>query len=608
MSLFRFAGADDVGAFEDTPLDTRLAGKDLLALFRAQAERDGDAPAIVYVPDGIAATNTESFSRRQLLGAVHAIAHDLTTHGVKANDVIASLLPNGPGTIAASLAAMAVGRLAPINIYLEESQIRTLLQSCGAKVLMVPRETPAAIAAMLSSLQESCRGDGPAILTVDTSTLPRPQPFAPDLKIRDLSELVALFHTGGTTGLPKFVPLTARNLAAGAIISGFAYGYAPAERVLCAMPMFHVGGLFACSLYPLVAGSEVIILGPLGYRGDGVVAALPSTIEQFELSVVVGPPTIMAQLAACPPDRTRAPRLRLFINGAAALPSVVGMRLSEATHVAIVEPWGLTEATLAVTSGPRDGTIRQGSVGLSLPYCEVKAVRTDAAGKATGDCDVDEIGVLAVRGPMVFGGYLGRDAAEQPFFEDGWLDTGDLGRIDPDGFVWVTGRAKELIKRGGHGIDPGMIENALSAHPAVALAAAVGKPDAYAGEIPVAYIELRPGEGVSADDLIAFARDRIPERAAVPKEIIIVPKLPVTAIGKVHKQTLKLEITRRAAEECVRAVIGDEERFSISVEPHPLHGLLANIQVPSRFVDAVREKFAALSFRSQVDALAPKGM
>jgi fatty-acyl-CoA synthase len=208
---------------------------------------------------------------------------------------------------------------------------------------------------------------------------------------------------------------------------------------------------------------------------------------------------------------------------------------------------------------------------------------------------------------MIFGGYLGRDAAEQPFFEGSRLDTGDLGRIDPDGFVWVTGRAKELIKRGGHGIDPGMIENALSAHPAVALAAAIGKPDAYAGEIPVAYIELRPGENVLADELIAFARERIPERAAVPKEIIIVPKLPVTAIGKVYKQTLKLEITRRVAEECVRAVLDDGEQFLISVEAHALHGLEANVQVPPLYVDAVREKFAGLSFRSQVDALAQKG-
>ncbi|XSC47650.1 AMP-binding protein [Bradyrhizobium sp. RDT10] len=608
MSWPPFADADDVSAFESTPLETRLAGNDLLAMFRLQVERDSAAPAIVYVPDGIAATNTETFSRRQLLGAVQAITHELTTCGIQANDVIASLLPNGPGTIAASLAAMAVGCLAPINIYLEESQIRTLLQSSGAKVVMVPREAPTAIATILSSLQQGCRSDGIAVLIVDTATLPQHPPIASELKNRDLSELVALFHTGGTTGLPKFVPLTASNLAAGAVISGFAYGYAAAERVLCAMPMFHVGGLFACSLFPLIAGSEVAILGPLGYRGDGVVAALPSTIEQFDLDVVVGPPTIMAKLAARPPDRARAPRLRLFINGAAALPSVIGTRLSEATHVAIVEPWGLTEATLAVTSGPRDGTIQRGSVGLRLPYCGVKAVRTDAAGKFTGDCDVDEIGVLAVRGPMVFRGYLGREATEQPFFEGDWLDTGDLGRVDINGFVWVTGRAKELIKRGGHGIDPGMIENALSAHPAVALAAAVGKPDAYAGEIPVAYVELRPGDEVLAEELIAFARDRIPERAAIPKEIIIVPRLPVTAIGKVHKQTLKVEITGRAAEECVRAVLGDGEEYSVTVEPHPLHGLQVNVHVPAHFVEAVREKLATLPFRSQVDTPEQKEM
>jgi fatty-acyl-CoA synthase len=596
-----FAGPDDVAAFARVPLATRLGGRDILTMLREQTDRDGDAVAIRYLPDGINADKAITYSRRQLIASVSSIAAQFAELWLSPTGTIASLLPNGPGTIAAAMAAMAVGRLAPINIYLEPGQIRMLLKQCDAKVVLIPRDVPAAIAGTLATLPSDNDPEGPIFLTIDTVKLSEARDN--NLASRTLSDIVTLFHTGGTTGLPKFVPLTAQNLAAGAIISQFAYGYTAQDSVLCAMPMFHVGGLFACSLFPLVSGSEVVILGPLGYRGEGVVAALPSTIENLDVSVVVGPPTIMAQLAANPPDRKRAKQLRLFVNGAAALPRVLGTRLSNATGAPVVEPWGLTEATLAMTSGPRDGNNVQGSVGLPLPYCEIKAVQTDERGRAIRDCGADEIGVLAVRGPMVFGGYLNRSAEQQPFFDDGWLDTGDLGRVDADGFVWVTGRAKELIKRGGHGIDPGMIEDALTAHPAVALAAAVGKPDAYAGEIPVAYIQLHPGMTASADDLLAHARAHIAERAAIPKSIILLAKLPVTAVGKVHKQTLKLDIMKRTAEECAIAIIGDDQAIEVIVEPHPLHGFEVTVRVPGQFVDAVRNKLSAFSFRANVISL-----
>jgi fatty-acyl-CoA synthase len=596
----RFAGAADVAAFAGTPLETRLGGRDLLALLDQRAREQGDAPAVHYVPSGKAVDGQRCYSRRQLVDAAAAFARRLANDGIGPRDVVASLLPNGPGTLAACLGTMAVAVLAPINLYLEPAQIRKLLSDCRARVVLLPKEAPAAIANAVALVQSE-DGERPAPIIVDTETL-TDSPVA-SLPGRALADNVALFHTGGTTGLPKFVPLTARNLAAGAIVSQFAYGYATRDRVLCAMPMFHVGGLFACSLFPLAAGSSVVVLGPLGYRGEGVVAALPTTLALAAPSVVVGPPTIMAQIAANPPARGALPNLRLFVNGAAALPRSVGLRLAEATGVPVVEPWGLTEATLAVTSGPRDGALCQGSVGLALPYCAVKAVRTDAGGRAVADCGVDEIGVLAVRGPMVFDGYLDRAPDQQPFFADGWLDTGDLGRIGEGGFVWVTGRAKELIKRGGHGIDPGMIEDAFSAHEAVALAAAVGKPDAYAGEVPVVYVELRPGAAADPQGLIDFARPRIAERAAVPREVVILPSLPVTAIGKVHKQTLKIDITRRAVEELVRGVVGVAGPFEVDVNPHPLHGLEASVRVPRVCIDAVRRLLAAFSFRSIVGAL-----
>lgn len=595
----RFAGRDDIAAFASVPLSERLRGRDLIAMIRETAAAGADAVALSFVPSGKSDGEALRFTRGALVSGAAAFAAHLAEQGIGHDDVVASLLPNGPGTVAAAIGTMAAAVLAPVNYFLEAEQIGKLIAESGAKAVLIPRDPPAALAPMFDALH-AAMGDAVRLIAVDTGRKWICVDDAPPLASRTLTDRVALFHTGGTTGLPKFVPLTAANIASGALISQFAYGYCADDNVLCAMPMFHVGGLFACSLFPLACGSQVSILGALGYRGDGVVAALPDTIGKTEVSIVVGPPTVMAQLAANPPEMNRATRLRLFVSGAAALPRIIGSKLNDATGVPVVEPWGLTEATLAATSGPRDGTQKQSSVGLPLPYCGVKAFRTGADGKAADPCGTDEIGVLGIHGPMVFGGYLNRAAKDQPFLADGWLDTGDLGRVDADGFVWVTGRAKELIKRGGHGIDPGMIEDALLAHPDVALAAAIGKPDAYAGEVPIAYVQPRPGTVIDPEQLIAFARDRISERAAVPKDILVIERLPLTAIGKVHKQTLKLDITRRVAEAVVRQSAGDGATTETRVESDPLHGLVVRVRVPKAHADAVSSALAAFTFHTDI--------
>jgi len=160
------------------------------------------------------------------------------------------------------------------------------------------------------------------------------------------------------------------------------------------------------------------------------------------------------------------------------------------------------------------------------------------------------IGEICVHGPTVFAGYVGEPSPVSP---DGWLRTGDLGRIDAEGNVFITGRAKDLIIRGGHNIDPAMIEACLQAHPDVAMAAAVGWPDAYAGELPVAYVQLRQGAQVPAEALREFALAGIDERPACPKRVIVLPQLPLTAVGKIHKPTLRAMAARAAVGEQIEA-------------------------------------------------------
>jgi fatty-acyl-CoA synthase len=231
-----------------------------------------------------------------------------------------------------------------------------------------------------------------------------------------------------------------------------------------------------------------------------------------------------------------------------------------------------------VAQAPRDGDPKYGSAGLRLPYTHVKTVEIDDNGSITRDCGVDEIGVVVVKGPSVTPGYLDPKYNAGIFTPDGWFNSGDLGRIDADGYLWLTGRVKDVIIRGGHNIDPSVIEETLLKHPAVLLAAAVGKPDAYAGELPIAYVQLVPGARASAEEIRAFAQARIPERAAVPKDIVILEKMPLTDVQKAAKVELRRDAARRAFEH----VLADVCPLTVNMLPDPVKGNVAVITVTAR--------------------------
>ncbi|MEL6827215.1 MAG: acyl-CoA synthetase, partial [Pseudomonadota bacterium] len=205
----------------------------------------------------------------------------------------------------------------------------------------------------------------------------------------------------------------------------------------------------------------------------------------------------------------------------------------------------LTESTVVAAINPLGGEKRVGSIGLRLPHLEMHAAHLDQSGEVQRLCETDEIGTIILRGPSVFPGYYLTE--ETGLTSDGWLNTGDLGRRDKDGYFWLTGRAKDVIIRGGHNIDPCMIENTLESHPAVAAAAAIGQPDEYAGELPAAYVQLHPDTDISADDLRSWAKSRIPERAAAPVYLELMDQLPVTAVGKIYKPALRSMAIERVA-------------------------------------------------------------
>lgn len=246
--------------------------------------------------------------------------------------------------------------------------------------------------------------------------------------------------------------------------------------------------------------------------------------------------------------------------------------------VHILEGYGLTEGACVSSSNPPAGERRIGSIGLRLPYQQMCALILNNDGSYQRRAQTDEVGVIAIRGPNVFAGYLDASHNSGLWIDvDGqrWLNTGDLGREDEDGYFWLTGRKKELIIRGGHNIDPKQIEEALQAHPAVAMVAAVGCPDAHAGEVPVAYVQLAPGATCTSDQLLDFASEHIAERAAIPKRIEIVDALPVTPVGKIFKPELQqreiAQVVRQEADIC------GAEQATVHVVQDARRGLVAQV-------------------------------
>ena len=262
-------------------------------------------------------------------------------------------------------------------------------------------------------------------------------------------------------------------------------------------------------------------------------------VERYKVTYLITVPTALSALMQRPVNADIS-TLKNAFSGAAPLPLELYRRFEKETGVQIVEGYGLTECTCLVACNPPGGTKKIGSVGLPFPYTHVRILTSEGA-IGFRDCGVDEVGEICISNPGVFEGstYTEVDKNRELFAEGRFLRTGDLGRIDADGYLFITGRAKDLIIRGGHNIDPAIIEEALMGHPAVGFVGAIGQPDAHAGELPIAYVELVKGATASVDDLMAYATKHIHERAALPKYIEVLPELPKTAVGKVFKPDLR---------------------------------------------------------------------
>ncbi len=391
-------------------------------------------------------------------------------------------------------------------------------------------------------------------------------------------DIASYLHTGGTTGTPKLAARTHANEVTNAWMIRASDVLDESSVIFAALPLFHTNALLVTVLAPLLKGQHVVWGGPLGYRDPPLFQNFWKLVERYRIAAMSGVPTVYSVLAQIPVDADIS-SLKLPIVGAAPLPLAVRDAFEARTGVALCEGYGLTEGTCASAVSWPDAP-RPGTVGQRLPYQEARTVAID---EATGNWTFlaeNEVGTLVLRGPNIFAGYLvdtgsGREVRPDGKIRDGWLDTGDLASVDGEGFIRLAGRAKDLIIRGGHNIDPATIEDGLLEHPDVTAAAAVGRPDPHSGEVPVAFVTLTAGSELTASELEAWAADHVPERAAAPKHVEIVDEIPQTSVGKPYKPELRRRAAERAARDALAETgIGDQVRAVLvdgAVEVHVPH-------------------------------------
>jgi acyl-coenzyme A synthetase/AMP-(fatty) acid ligase len=306
----------------------------------------------------------------------------------------------------------------------------------------------------------------------------------------------------------------------------------------------------------LTSGAHIIFPTPQGYRGDGVFENFWKLVERWKVSFFVMVPTAASALMQVEVNADIS-SLRYALCGSAPLPKDLFNKFEKATGLQILEGYGMTETTCLISGNPPAGIKKIGSVGIPFPYSDVKILKISEDGKAVKNCKIEEIGEICVNNPGVLIGKTYTDSRknENLFAFGTHLRTGDLGKLDQDGYLWITGRAKDLIIRGGHNVDPAIIEDALSGHTNVAMVGAIGQPDSHSGEVPCAYVELMIGATTEAEELLAFVQEKLDNKLAMPAYIEILTELPKTPVGKIFKPDLR----RRAIERVFNAELDNNK-------------------------------------------------
>ena len=454
-------------------------------------------------------------------------AHVLTQNGMQPGDRLAVQIHKSPEALALYAACAQAGIVfLPLNTAYTVNELSYFFENSGAKIIVCDTANQAELApvcARLNARLETLNADGTGTL-IDQA---KDMPGSFDTVERAEDDLAALLYTSGTTGRSKGAMLTQKNLLSNAATLVKYWQFTESDVLLHALPIFHTHGLFVATNVILTVGGSMIFLPKFDI--DAMFEMMPRATS------IMGVPTFYTRLLDDPRlNRDTTAHMRLFVSGSAPLHSETHTRFEERTGHRILERYGMTETNMN-TSNPYDGERRAGTVGFPLPGVELK-ITDPETGKMLAQ---GEIGQLEVRGPNVFKGYwqMPEKTAEE-LREDGFFITGDLGKIDEDGYVHLVGRNKDLIISGGYNIYPKEIEMILDAQPGVLESAVIGVPHTDLGETVLGLIVAQPG-AVPDLDAIAAAATSLLARFKQPRKLIVIDSLPRNTMGKVQKNVLR---------------------------------------------------------------------
>ncbi|TNF17095.1 MAG: acyl-CoA synthetase, partial [Pseudomonadales bacterium] len=465
----------DIEQIEAVALSERDLPPSTFELIRRTASAQPDAPALSFILQGSGEETPLRLSYAELLGKVTQTANAFHRLGLRPGKAVSFLLPNLPQTHYTIWGGEAAGIVNAINPLLDPEHIAELIHASDSELLVTLAPFPGTD---LWDKVQALRGQLPelkAILCVDMANLlPEPQRSALKAQrgawpegVLDFDETIAAcpndhlesgriiaaddvasyFHTGGTTGTPKLAPHSHGNEVAMAYSMNLVTRFGPGDVTLCGLPLFHVNGVVVTGLAAFIGGAEVLLATPQGYRNTTLIGNFWKVIERHRVSFFSGVPTIYAGLLQVPSEGHDLSSLKYALCGAAPMPVELIRQFEAKTGLTLIEGYGLTEGTCGSCANPPAGERRPGSIGLRMPYCEVSIKVLDDQGRYLRDAAQNEIGNLCIRGATVFKGYLQTSKNAGIWVDGDWFNTGDLGRVDADGYIWLTGRSKDLIIR-----------------------------------------------------------------------------------------------------------------------------------------------------------------
>ena len=569
---FPIRSIEDVRRLEETPLSEALTVRSTYEIFRNAAAAFGNKTALTFLRSADPADEPIRWSYAELLAGIHQTANMLHALGVGPDDAVAVLLPGCLEYHLALWGGEAAGIVQPLNPLLSDEKLVSLMTAGRAKVLIAYGSDDES--GMWSKAMR-LRGQVPTLTTV-LRVAPHDEPVgrAGELPAgvadfnamcarvpadrlasgRDIApgDIAAYFHTGGTTGAPKL----ARHSHGAQVFTAWAsvklQGLKSSDATINGYPLFHVAGVLPASLSALSAGVEVIIPTTGLLRNKQVLANYWRLVAKYRPTSLSAVPTVLAALANVPLADADISSIKYCRTGASVLAPELAARFERLFGLHVHESLGMTEMAGISTITPPGVVGPAGCVGFRLPYSQLRIVALDEHGNASDrELPPGGQGMVLFKSPNLFSGFVDAADTAKALTADGWLATGDLGWIDGEERLNLSGRSKDLIIRSGHNIDPKTIEDALGAHPAVQLCAAVGAPDAYAGELPVAFATLVPGMKASEAELLAFTAARVDEAPAKPKSVIVLEHMPMTNVGKIYKPELRALAARKVAEALV---------------------------------------------------------